>query len=619
MSKAVRYIKYRNCLIGLALVALSFAVFVPSLPVSAAPVITLIPSSGAVGTTITISGTVFDSYKGDTIHIFFDTREIDFSPITVPSGGSFTTPPFVIPSDAAPGKHEIGVKRQTTDSSFFISTFFTVDATALTLDAVEGPTSTAINISGSGFYISSPVTLYYFNPNAQKIATVTASPTGKFVRSFIIPPGPGGLHKITGSNDQGNSAEVQYKVLSQIKLNLDSAGPGDSLNVQGAGFAASSIVNIFFGSLNVATAGTDALGNFESEFNVPDVKPLSYDIKSQDDKGNTSTSRFTVTAGAKLSVDTGSVGSQLTVRGGGFKAGATITVYYDGKSIATTAADNNGDFTVTIIIPPSDGGIHVISISDGTTTTRELPFSVETQPPPVPALLLPLDSSLTRAEAYFDWLDVTDVSVPVTYDLEIASDRNFSTAVLHKTGLTKSQYTLTANETLAADFKNAPYFWRVKAVDGAGNVSEWSDPWVFYISVPSVPALLLPTSDSPVELPIRFSWQAVSSLSPPVTYHLQIAKDLDFTSPLLDKTGLDNSELLVSKDDNLKFKKGVTYYWRVQAVDAARNTSGWSTAGSFVFAPVSAFPSWATYTLISIGAVIVALLAFRLGRKTAFH
>jgi len=617
MINVIRCLRYHNLFIVLAIVALLLAVFTPSLPVVAAPVVTLVPSSGAVGTTVSISGTVFNSYEGDNIHIFFDTREIDVSPLVVPSGGIFSVN-FNVSANTSAGQHWVEVRTDTTTSSVIAKNSFTVDATALTLDTAEGPSGNSVNINGSGFYVNSTVTLYYYNPDKQKIGTVAASSTGKFVRSFIIPPSPGGLHKISASNDQANSAEVEYKVLAEIKLNLDSAGPGDSLNIKGTGFASSSKVNVIFGSLNVATATTDKFGSFEIEFNVPDVKPISYAVKAQDDTGNNSDTSFTVTAGAKLSESTGSVGGDLTIHGGGFKPGADITMKYDDNPIATTSADNNGDFTVTITVPTGNSGKHIISVSDGT-STRELPFTVEMVPPAVPSLLLPANGSLTRAEAYFDWLDVKDVSVPVTYDLDIASDQNFATLVLHKVGLIDSQYTLTANETLAADFKNAPYFWRVKAIDGANNVSEWSPASVFYISVPSVPAMALPPNDSPVEFPIRFSWQAVSSLSSPVTYNLQISKNLDFTSPLLDKTGLENSERLISKSDNLKFKKGVVYYWRVKAVDAAHNSSDWSPAGSFRFAPKSAFPGWATYTLISIGAVIAVLFAFRLGRKTAFH
>jgi hypothetical protein len=312
------------------------------------------------------------------------------------------------------------------------------------------------------------------------------------------------------------------------------------------------------------------------------------------------------------------VGAELTISGGGFIAGATITITFDDKSLATTAADNNGDFTLTIAVPASNGGKHMISVSDGT-STRELPFSIETQAPPVPALMLPANGSLTRAEANFEWGAVTDASVPVTYDLEVATDQNFATPVIRKTGLTESQYTLSGNETLAVEFKNAPYFWRVRAIDGANNVSEWSTPWVFFVSVPDIPAMQLPADNSAVDYPIRFSWQAVISLSPPVTYDLQIAKDLDFTTVILDKTGLTNPDRLIAKTDNLKLKKGVIYYWRIKAIDDARNSSAWSPAGSFRFSPKSSFPSWAIYTLIFIAAVIAVLIAFRLGRKNAFH
>ena len=118
---------------------------------------------------------------------------------------------------------------------------------------------------------------------------------------------------------------------------------------------------------------------------------------------------------------------------------------------------------------------------------------------------------------------------------------------------------------------------------------------------------------------MRFSWEAVTSLSPPVTYNLQIAKDLDFTSLVLEKTGLKNSECLISKDDNLNLKKGTDYYWRVKAVDAAHNASDWSTPSSFRFAPKASFPAWAIYTLICLAALIAALLAFRFGRRSALH
>ncbi|MEJ2047082.1 MAG: hypothetical protein P8X92_03165 [Dehalococcoidia bacterium] len=53
--------------------------------------------------------------------------------------------------------------------------------------------------------------------------------------------------------------------------------------------------------------------------------------------------------------------------------------------------------------------------------------------------------------------------------------------MLEKAGLTDSDYTLTEAEKLEPSSKEAPHYWRVKAVDEAANESEWSDVGSFYV------------------------------------------------------------------------------------------------------------------------------------------
>jgi hypothetical protein len=77
------------------------------------------------------------------------------------------------------------------------------------------------------------------------------------------------------------------------------------------------------------------------------------------------------------------------------------------------------------------------------------------------------------------WQDVTDPS-GVTYSLEIAKDAAFNIMELQKDGLKLSEYTLTSQEVLGTVTKEKPYYWRVKAIDGANNQSEWSAPFTFY-------------------------------------------------------------------------------------------------------------------------------------------
>ncbi|MCK4723951.1 MAG: hypothetical protein KAT75_11635, partial [Dehalococcoidia bacterium] len=76
--------------------------------------------------------------------------------------------------------------------------------------------------------------------------------------------------------------------------------------------------------------------------------------------------------------------------------------------------------------------------------------------------------------------DVDDPS-GVTYTLQIASDADFTAIVLEKEDLTDSDYNLTGVETLQPTVKEAPYYWRVKAIDGAFNESQWSTSRSFYI------------------------------------------------------------------------------------------------------------------------------------------
>jgi len=107
---------------------------------------------------------------------------------------------------------------------------------------------------------------------------------------------------------------------------------------------------------------------------------------------------------------------------------------------------------------------------------------MESDPPPIPAPALPEEGINAEAQAHFDWEDVSDPS-GVTYALQVASDNKFTEAsiVLKKEGLTESEYTLAKEEKLKSVKKEASYYWRVKAIDGAANESSWSTPGSFYV------------------------------------------------------------------------------------------------------------------------------------------
>ncbi len=71
----------------------------------------------------------------------------------------------------------------------------------------------------------------------------------------------------------------------------------------------------------------------------------------------------------------------------------------------------------------------------------------------------------------FKWTGATDPS-GVYYDLQVASDSNFKNIVIEHLALTSSEYKSTDAEALP----RGEYYWRVRAVDGAGNTSDWTAP-----------------------------------------------------------------------------------------------------------------------------------------------
>ena len=614
MRKVDCVIQYNKILRTLAVVLPLLVAFLVSTPALAAPVITLSPTSGAVGTKVTMTGINFASYVGDSISVFFDGEEIANSPMIVPQTGNFIVD-FNIPGDAAPGRHSIMVSNGTMS----LESSFIVLRTEIRLDVEEGTTGTMVTIEGWGFYAGKMVTLYYYNRIGEKLGTEVASAIGEFSYPFIIPDSVVGKHKVTVVNVEGNSAEAEFEVIPSITLNPTAGAPGELLMVSGTGFGYRSDVSIYFRSDEVAFAKTDEYGNFEVTFNIPEMSAGTYEVKAEDEDDNLDKAKFVIAAGARLNQIVGSVGTEITISGSGFKPGETLTIKFDSLEVATATADSSGTFTGAFNVPLSASGKHLVTVSDGE-TTKQLAYSVEAMAPPVPSLLLPADTSETRAEAYFDWAAVIDPSLPITYNLQVASDRNFTSIVLEKAGLTDSEYALAGEEKLAAVTQENPYYWRLKAVDSAANESEWSTPWSFYVVAPPVPELLLPQMGIKAEELVCFDWGDVTALSSPVTYVLQVASDENFASIVLEKEGLADSIYTLIEEEKLPaVKEEAPYYWRVKAIDAAANESEWSSPLSFYVGFSFALPGWVIYLLIGLGVILIGFFAFWMGRRTAYY
>ncbi|MCL4237456.1 MAG: M6 family metalloprotease domain-containing protein [Anaerolineae bacterium] len=187
--------------------------------------------------------------------------------------------------------------------------------------------------------------------------------------------------------------------------------------------------------------------------------------------------------------------------------------------------------------------------------------TVDTVKPAKPTLLSPeKDALVTTNQPSFDWDDVPDA---VRYDLQVDNSSAFGSpeVVAAPTG---SAYTATV------PLADGRYYWRVRAVDLAGNVGSWSSAWTVWVDVDPAPAptLLTPPNGAPTnDNTPTFTWGAVPGLT---SYRIQVSKNAAFSSTVINstKSGTTHTPGTALADG--------LYYWRVQAKGADGIWGLWS-------------------------------------------
>jgi len=196
----------------------------------------------------------------------------------------------------------------------------------------------------------------------------------------------------------------------------------------------------------------------------------------------------------------------------------------------------------------------------------------------LPSLNSPVGGeSISGTEPELSW---TGVGGAERYELEISKNPSFSDQILKKE-LETTQYELSSEESLS----DGEYHWRVKAYDAENESTAWSSSESFIVDSisPLKPDILSPMGASIGENEeIVFSWEGednkelTDSVSGIGEYQIQCDNDSDFSSPMIDRTGIEK-ENLTSEE---KLSSG-EYWWRVRAIDRAGNYSTWSESAKF--------------------------------------
>jgi len=519
----MKYTKFFRILSIAAILSL-LMVAIPATPSQAARIIELDPEFGEIDDEITVTGTGFTASTETNerhVDVFFaedeagttddigdevNTYELLKTPLIGYEGdddeGEFETT-FKVPSelndgtddeDVEPGTYYVYVTIYDTIRIKAVAEFTVIGGGEIDIDPDEGPVDTEVEIIGTDFGEEEDIIIEYDGDEIEiESGDDETDSDGEFECTIIIPESTAGDHTITVTGDEsGAEVEATFTVEPEIIISPEEANVEATVTVSGTGFASRSDIVVELDGDEVATETTDTDGSFEASFNAPALKSGTYDVEVWDEDDNSDKVKFALTAiTVNLNPTTGHVGSEVTVSGTGYAAGTAVTIKYDTTEVATATAETDGTFSTTFEVPASEYGDHEVTVSDDT-TTKKFTFTMESEAPKTPRPILPEMGVKAEPPVHFDWEDVDDPS-GVTYSLQIATTKDFValSIVLEKEGLTKSEYTITAEEKLEPTGKEEPYYWRIKAIDGASNESKWTGAGEFYVgaalAMPAMP------------------------------------------------------------------------------------------------------------------------------------
>ncbi len=442
--------------------------------------IDLSPDEGSVDTEVEITGIDFADSEDITVEFDGDDLDIEGGDDETDNDGEFEC--TVIIPEATAGEHTITV---IDDSDILAEAYFTVEPEII-ISTDRTALGDSITVDGTGFGEEVDYIVYL---DDDEVFDDETDEYGSFIAEFIVPALNAGTYDVETRDDDDNSAETELSI-DEFVVNISPTNgyTGTEVTVNGSGFIPDKSVIITFNNDYVANNPVDLSGSLNASFIVPNLPAGNYLVKVSD---GTSTEEvtFTINDTASISSGSGYVGDELTLNGTGFTAGRTVAISYDGEQIATTGVNDDGTFSAAFSIPASMSGAHTIIVTDGT-NTKQFAFSMESTPPSIVYPKLPLMDGKLKGWR-FDWCgdatdlskEVTDKSLPITYTLQIATSQDFSedSIQLEVTGLNESEYILAAEERLESIGKDTPYYWRVKAVDGASNETAWTGVGSFYI------------------------------------------------------------------------------------------------------------------------------------------
>lgn len=181
--------------------------------------------------------------------------------------------------------------------------------------------------------------------------------------------------------------------------------------------------------------------------------------------------------------------------------------------------------------------------------SRVFQIVIDTVPPPAPVLSMPVDGfTSTNARQSLTWRAAPGAKL---YDIQIAPNTSFTTLVYNQRGLNRTSF------APPTSLRQGTYYWRVRAVDAAGNIGTWSLQRRFNVNILKSPAdtayFVSPTSAARPTF-------TIAAVPGAVRYHINIATTSGFGSSTLYADAFTGTSYKMPANFPLGYG---LYHWRV--------------------------------------------------------
>ncbi len=515
-------------------------------PTYAAASLATDPSSGAVGSTIQISG---KGFSGRLASIRWDDK-IVASNVPISDTGDLNYN-LTIPTTSK-GVHTIRIADNSNWAASSATTEFIVVPKVTVFPTIAKEYSD-ITITGYGFSANESGIKITWDDNVTMNAPIVADRLGTWSVIIPIPKTTKGEHSLGAFSSATNASEIsktKFIVAPYIKVTPLSGTVGTQLLIYGWGFRANedglSITwdkeliqyniraepdgSMIVDGSKVPFLSSAYTGDTRESFFIPPTTQGRHILgvygSSFTPIGILNDTTIEVIPDIKLETVAHIEGTQVTISGAGFASNEMITVTIDKTAKhATATTDKVGSFSTTVVIPPSKVKEYAVTASGnkGNSARATLTISSDSNQiipseiefkllSPAPGIkLATFDSvgdvllgTINYLFGVFDYLkgmqSKTDGTSKLTfvwkttgdftgtsYSLQVSRDKNFSSLVLDKKVSTHSEYTLSESEILNSNH----YYWRVKSIASTGQESQWSQASEFEIVSMSTTVALL--------------------------------------------------------------------------------------------------------------------------------